>query len=244
MKTSGHTILVTGGSRGIGFSLAKAFMEAGNTVLTCSRSEEHLAEAREQLPGLITRVCDVSDKKQREALFDWVRKEHPECDVLVNNAGIQRIIDLKNRFSDEEIQPNLVAPMHLSSLFIPLFSKKEEAAIMNVSSGLGFVPLSIAPVYCATKAAIHSFTVSLRRQLRDSSIEVFEIIPPIVDTDLGDGSREERGMTYRGIPPEEVAKAVMVAWEKDGFEIIVGQAAGLRNTTPETFDATFTRMNG
>jgi uncharacterized oxidoreductase len=121
----------------------------------------------------------------------------------------------------------LVAPIHLSAYFIPFLLKKKEAAIINVSSGLGFVPIASMPVYCATKAAVHSFTVSLRYQLRDTSIKVFEIVPPAVDTELDKGTTEEAAQEYRGIPPSEVARAAITAMTNDEYETLVGEAKDL-----------------
>jgi uncharacterized oxidoreductase len=128
---------------------------------------------------------------------------------------------------EDEIDTNLVAPIHLSAYFIPFLLKKKEAAIINVSSGLGFVPMASMPVYCATKAAVHSFTVSLRYQLRDTSIKVFEIVPPAVDTELGKGTTEEAAQEYRGIPPSEVARAAITAMAEDEYEILVGEVKDL-----------------
>ena len=139
---------------------------------------------------------------------------------------------------------NFSAPVHLSALFIPHLLKQEEAAIVNVSSGLGFVPLTIMPVYCATKAALHSFSLSLRRQLRQTNVRVFEIIPPTVDTELDRGARGQRRQAYRGIPPTEVAEAALAGLAKNEFEIAVGQAQGLRSGTRKEAEQIFQRMNG
>jgi uncharacterized oxidoreductase len=121
--------------------------------------------------------------------------------------------------------------------------KRDESAIMNVSSGLGFVPIASMPVYCATKAAVHSFSVSLRHQLKAGPIKVFEIIPPVVNTDLDKGAREGRGQTDRGIPPEEVARATLEGMEKDDFEIGVGMAQNIKIGSRENFEQIFARMN-
>jgi uncharacterized oxidoreductase len=229
VKIKGNTILITGGATGIGFSLAEALVNAGNKVIICGRREAKLKEARDKLPQIHTRVCDLARVKERESLFKYVKDNFEDLNVLINNAGIQRMLNLKKGTQDllsgeSEIETNLVAPIHLSAYFIPLLLKKEEAAIINVSSGLGFVPIAAMPVYCATKAAVHSLTVSLRYQLKDTSIKVFEIVPPMVDTELGKGTTEEGEQEYRGIPPSEVAKAVMTAVPKDEYEIVVGEA--------------------
>jgi uncharacterized oxidoreductase len=240
VETKNNTILITGGATGIGFSLAETLVNAGNKVIICGRREGKLKEARDKLPQIQVKVCDVSREKERESLFSWVKDNFSDLNVLINNAGIQRMVNLKkgtqDLFSHEnEVETNLIAPIHLSAYFIPLLLKKKESAIINVSSGLGFVPIASMPVYCATKAAVHSFTVSLRYQLRDTSIKVFEIVPPAVDTELGKGTTEE-GDEYRGISPSEVAKATLIAMANNEYDIVVGEAKGLvmgARTNPE-----------
>lgn len=125
---------------------------------------------------------------------------------------------------ENEIETNLVAPVHLSSLFIPLLMQRE-AVIVNISSGLAFKPLPHVPVYSATKAAIHAFSIALRKQLQETSVRVFEIVPPLVDTELDKGSREKRQLTSRGISPDILAEAVLKAIKNDEYEIVVGDAA-------------------
>jgi uncharacterized oxidoreductase len=240
MRINKNTVLITGGATGIGFSLAEALVKMGNKVIICGRRQSRLEEAKRKLPQIQIRTCDVSKEAERKLLFNWVKDNFKDFNVLVNNAGIQRMIDLKQGIRDlargeSEIEANLVAPIYLSAYFIPLLMKQKAAAIINVSSGLAFMPIAAMPVYCATKAAVHSFTMSLRHQLKDTSIKVFEIVPPMVDTELGKGSiEEEEG--YRGIPPAEVAKAAINSLEKDEYEIVVGEAQGLvagSRTNPE-----------
>ncbi len=248
MNMKGNTVLITGGATGIGFSLAEAFAN-GNEVIICGRRQEKLREAKSRLPQIHTRECDLSKDKERRMLHDWVASNFKDINILVNNAGIQRMIDLrkgtKELFEGEdEIETNLKAYVHMSAYFIPDFLQRKESAIINVSSGLGFVPIAVMPVYCATKAAVHSFTVSLRHQLKATPIKVFEIIPPTVDTELDKGARERRGQKHMGIPPSEVAVAVMKALEKDEYEIAVGQAQGLRKALASgTEDQLFQNMN-
>ena len=248
MKTTGNTILITGGATGIGFSLAETFVKAGNEVVICGRREDKLKEAKRKLPQLHITVCDLSKESKRKFLYEWVCSNFSDINILVNNAGIQRMIDFKRGvnelyFGEDEIEVNLKACIHLSALFTPLFLQKEEAAIVNVSSGLGFVPIAIMPVYCATKAAVHSFTMSLRHQLRDTSVKVFEVIPPIVDTELDKGARGHRGQEDRGIPPVEVAKATMKALESNQYEIPVGMAENLRTGARTNPEQLFQNMN-
>ena len=233
MKIKGNTILITGGATGIGFALAQAFVREDNEVIICGRRENKLREAKSKLPQIHTKVCDLSKRKEREALYNWVKSNFKDLNILVNNAGIQRMVDFKKGIfnlseGENEIDINLTAPIHLSAYFIPDLLKQKDSAIINISSGLAFVPLAIMPVYCATKAAIHSFSVSIRHQLRDTSIKVFEVIPPIVDTELDKGTRDERGQEDKGIPPAEVAKATLKALEKDEYEIVIGMAQNLR----------------
>src|SRR5437868_6393465 len=160
-------MLITGGATGIGFALAKRFIEEDNTVIVCGRRESALRQAAEKLSALITKPCDLELAGERSALFDWIAKEHGDLNVLVNNAGIQQWMSASDdnffQRAKEEITINIEAPVHLASLFQNLPSLE---VIINVSSGLSFSPLSKVPVYCATKAFLHSFTLSLQHQLK------------------------------------------------------------------------------
>ncbi|MCM3627092.1 SDR family NAD(P)-dependent oxidoreductase [Paenibacillus glycanilyticus] len=210
MKLSGNTILITGGSSGIGLAFAERFIQAGNTVIVTGRRENVLQEAQEKLPGLITRVSDLENEAERIALFDWVTANYPEVNVLVNNAGIQQRFSVLKAdakldwaYFNKEITTNIEAPFHLSMLFAPVFAAKENAAILNVTSGLAFTPFAIAPIYSATKAALHSFTMSLRHQLSETSVEVIEIAPPAVNTNLGGA-----GLHVHGEPLDAFAEGI------------------------------------
>ena len=244
MNTNGNTILITGGATGIGFALAKAFAELGNEILICGRRENKLQQANSKLPQIHTRQCDLSREQERKSLFEWTNSNFKNINILINNAGIQQMIDLKKGMEDlfdreDEIEINLRASINLSAYFIPSFMRCREAAILNVSSGLGFIPLAIVPIYSATKAAIHSYTISLRHQLRHTPIKVFEIIPPIVDTELDRGARKKRGQQDIGIQPEEVAKATIEGLKRDQYEVEIGMAqrlkAGLRDNPEQAF---------
>jgi uncharacterized oxidoreductase len=252
MKTQGNTVLITGGATGFGFSLAKTFVNAGNTVIICGRRQSKLREAKDMLPQLHIRVCDVSDERERELLFLWVEDKFSDINVVVNNAavnaGVPRMVNLKDGIQDissseNEIRTNLVAPIRLSAHFIPLLLEKRESAIINVTSGLAFVPAATMPVYCATKAALHSFTVSLRFQLRHTSIKVFEIMPPLMATDLGKIVNPDGSVESRGIPPSEAAEAVMAALENDHNEIPVGEAKKLIMGALTNPERTFENIN-
>ncbi len=248
MEIKGNTILITGGATGIGFALTEAFVKAGNKVLICGRRKDRLEQAKAWLPQIDYHRCDVSKKEGREDLFMWINTRYKDLNILVNNAGIQRFVDFKKGDAgllagEDEIATNLAAPIHLSALFAPLLMEKPEAAIVNVSSGLGFVPIAAMAVYCATKAGIHSFTVSLRHQLRDTSIKVFELIPPAVQTELGSGTTAPEAEEIRGIPPSVVAAAAINALQKNEFEIAVGEAKGLVEGSKKDFANTFQRLN-
>jgi uncharacterized oxidoreductase len=191
MKITGNTVLITGGATGIGFALAERFVKAGNKVIVCGRRQDKLEEAKRKLPEIRIIKCDVSKESEQRELLDWVKKNSKELNILINNAGVMRMIDLKKGELErnEEIDTNLKAPINISRLFVPHLTKQKEAAIVNVSSGLAFAPLAITPIYCATKAGLHSFTLSLRHQLKNTSVKIFEVIPPRVDTELGIGDR-------------------------------------------------------
>ncbi len=248
MNTKNNVALITGGATGIGFALAEAFVKAGNKVIICGRRQNKLEEAKRKMPQIQIKKCDVSKETERKALFEWIKGNFEDFNMLLNNAGIQRMVDLNKGTRDLkggeiEIETNLMAPIYLSAHFIPLLMKKKEAAIINISSGLGFVPLAYMPVYCATKAAVHSFTMSLRHQLKDTSIKVFEVVPPMVDTELGKGAVEEEDTGNRGIRPAEVAKAVMNSLGRDAYEIVVGEAVGLVEGSRTNPDGIFKNLN-
>lgn len=247
MKLTGNTILITGGGTGIGLALAEAFLKEGNEVLICGRREEKLREAQRKSPDLQTKVADVSNEEDRQALGDWAVAKG--VNILVNNAGMQREVNFKHGLKpleegDNEIRCNLEGPLYLTALLTPHLMIQGESAIINVSSGLGFVPLSIMPIYCATKAAMHSFTVSLRYQLAHTRVKVIEVIPPTVNTELDRGARAKRGQKDLGIPVEQLATEVLKGLAEDKPEIAVGMAGGLMSASKGDFEQAFNRMNG
>ena len=186
MKLSNNKILITGGGSGIGLGLAERFIQENNTVIICGRRPSTLAEVSKKFPSIITRVCDLSDETQRTGLYEWMAQHHPDTNVLVNNAGIQYWMNIADddfyEKANDEISTNITALIHLTTLFMKFTSLN---TIINVTSGLSFVPLSKVPVYCATKAFVRSFTLSLRHMMQSSNIEVIEMIPPALNTDLG-----------------------------------------------------------
>jgi uncharacterized oxidoreductase len=193
--------------------------------------------------------CDISKSEERISLAKNITNNFPNLNIIINNAGIQQelnfLSEIESEKIEQEISTNLTAQIHLSSLFIPHLMKKENPVIVNISSVLGFVPLVIVPVYCATKAAIHSFMMSLRKQLEKTPIKVFEIAPPTVDTNLDRGARDSRGQQERGIQPDECAKEIMKALEADKYFAPIGQAENLYGALINgKGDFVFGRMNG
>ena len=244
MKTSGNTVLITGGGSGIGLALTEALVRKGNQVVICGRRRDRLKAVQARLPGVYFRVCDVSKGRSRQALVDWLLSEFRQLNVLINNAGIQRQVNFLKGLkdlaeADNEVATNLMAPIHLSAKLIPHLRRKKEAAIVNISSGLAFTPLAIVPVYCATKAAVHSWSLSLRHQLRNTSVRVFEVAPPIVATGLsGERNRPEAGDYV--MSAEAVADGVLKALGRNQYEVALGTAANLLAER----EARFSALNG
>ncbi|GAB3547193.1 SDR family oxidoreductase [Spirosoma fluminis] len=243
MDSTASSVLITGGASGIGWALAERFLQAGSDVVICGRRIDKLQEAQQQYPQLKIHQCDVGQASERAALLDWVRSECPQVNVLINNAGIQRRMKLAENQADwsqsqQEIAINLEAPLHLSTLFIPHFLEQPKAAIINVTSGLAFVPGAFAPIYSATKAALHSFTISLRHQLAGTSIEVIELVPPAVNTDLGG-----TGLHTFGVPVGDFADAMMKGLDAGALEIGYGTSERNRMASRQEIDEIFKQMN-
>ncbi len=227
MKLSNRTVLVTGGTGGIGLGIAEAFHRSGSKVIVCGRDRKKLAAVEKKFPGIAALACDVGDVRQRENLAVEVLRRFPDLDILVNNAGIQRYIDLKKGYEElksgeDEIAINFVSTVDLAALFIRHLLGRPSGAVINVSSGLGFMPMLQTPVYSATKAAIHTYSLVLRQQLRDTSIKVIEIVPPMVDTDLNREGRDAARLKFRGIPLSEYIPTVIRGLENDVETIFHG----------------------
>jgi len=196
MDMTGNTILITGGSSGIGRALAVAFHQLGNQVIVAGRRQALMEEIVANNPRIHAAVVDVQNIAGLGAFAHDILRHYPDVNVLINNAGIMKPEDLReapaeDTVAEETVATNLLAPMRLTRLLLPHFKKQRHATIMNVSSGLAFVPMAMTPTYCATKAAVHSWTQSLRYQLRDTNVEVLELVPPYVQTELM-GARQEK----------------------------------------------------
>ena len=239
MKLSNNKILITGGATGIGLGLAERFIKENNTVIICGRRQSALDEAKSKFLSLITNQCDLSTEKGREELYTWISENHPDLNVLVNNAGIQQWMQVTDedfyQRAKEEIATNIEAPLHLTSLFINL---KSLNTIMNVTSGLSFVPLIKTPVYSATKAFFHSFSLSMRALLKAQNIEVIEIIPPALNTDLGG-----KGLHDQAPPVSDFIESIFAQLKEGKTDLTFGFSEMMTKADPEGLKQAFARMN-
>ncbi len=240
MNISGNKILITGGATGIGFGLAERFIGEGNTVIICGRREAALEEAKAKLPTVITKACDLSDEAARTALYEWISAVHPNLNVLVNNAGIQQWMGLEDddfyARAKAEIVTNVEAPLHLTALFSKLPAL---TTIMNVTSGLAFSPFAKVPVYSATKAFFRSFTLSLRQLMKAKGIEVIEIIPPALRTDLG-----APGLHDAAPPVSEAIHSFFEQLAEGKEELTFGTSGQRANASAAELKASFNQMHG
>jgi uncharacterized oxidoreductase len=226
MKLEKRTVLITGGTSGIGLELAKQLLQRGNTVIVTGRDQEKLDGTTQALPGVHTFKSDVSDPEAIAALHNRVLAQFPALDTLINNAGIMRNLNLnQDRGLNDvtrEIEINLSGPVRMVQQFLPHLKTRKGALIVNVSSGLAFIPLPLSPVYCATKAAIHSFTQSLRVQLDGTSVTVIDLAPPAVETPLLRGEFAEEMKREKGMDVKILVKHAIAGIESGKLEIRPG----------------------
>lgn len=226
MKLQNKTILITGGTSGIGFELARQLLQRGNTIIVTGRDLEKLEATKKALPGVHGIQSDVSDPIAIKALHDSVLTKFPALDVLINNAGIMRNLDLnKTRALTDvtrEIEINLSGPIRMVQQFLPHLKTRPGSAIVNVSSGLAFVPFPMSPVYCATKAALHSYSQSLRIQLEGTGVTVIELAPPVVETPLFRGEFEEEMKNEKGMDVVKLGKLAISGIESGTLEVRPG----------------------
>ena len=239
MKISNNKILITGGASGIGLGLTERFIKENNTVIICGRRESALKEVSDKFPSVITKSCDLSVAAEREELFKWISENHNDLNVLVNNAGIQQWMSISDdnffQRAKEEIAINIEAPLHLTSLFIKL---KSLETIINVTSGLSFVPLTKAPVYSATKAFFHSFTLSLQHLLKSKNIEVIEMIPPALNTDLGG-----KGLHDYAPPVSDFIEAIFEQLKQGKTTLTFGFSEAMSKAAPDDVQKAFKELN-
>lgn len=239
MNLSNNKILITGGASGIGLGLTERFLKENNTVIICGRRADLLKEIAGKHSTVITKCCDLSKESDRIELFNWISENHSDLNVLVNNAGIQNWMHISDsdfyQKTCNEIDTNVLAPIHLTTLFLNL---KSLNTIINVTSALAYVQLTKVPVYCATKAFLHSFTLSLRHLLKSGSIEVIEMIPPALNTDLG-----AKGLHDEYPPVSDFIEAVFQQLKEGKTELTYGLSEFISKANPDGINAVFNRMN-
>jgi uncharacterized oxidoreductase len=250
VKTSGNTILITGGGSGIGRALAEAFHRLGNDVIIAGRNEQTLTEVTAANPGMRSAVLDVSDPQSLQSFAAHAPHDYPSLNVVLNNAGIMRPEDLRSEpfdlsTAEATVATNLLGPIRLTTALLPLLQRQAHASVITVSSGLAFVPLALTPTYCATKAAIHSYSQSLRHQLKDTAVEVIEIIPPYVQTTL---MGEQQANDPQAMPLDEFIAEVMqiLEAERNVKEVCVKRVYPLRFAAEggqEQYEAFFQQFN-
>lgn len=231
MNLSNNTILITGGTSGIGLELARQFLAAGNTVLITGRSEARLAETRNAFPALHTFVCDQRDPSSIERACAAIAGAFPSLNVLINNAGIGRKFNLNETDRpladlEDEIRTNLIGPIQLIHLLLPVLKRQQSATIVNVTSGLAFAPLAVKPIYCATKAAMHSYTQSLRAQLAHSPVKVVELAPPATDTPFNQGQEDMNGSMRMDVA--RLGRAALSGLRRGRDEVLPGASKLIR----------------
>lgn len=224
MNLKNNTVLITGGSSGIGFELSKVLIQQGNTVIICGKSNDKLLAAKKAEPKLITYQCDLASTKECEGLVDRIKENHPKLNVIVNNAAIVNKIDFLNDdkaidLAVNEYQTNLIAPIRLIKLLYATIKVNESSAIINITSGLIYAPRVVYPFYNSSKSALHSFTQTLRIGLKDEKTEVFEVMFPAVNTPWHKGNPPKIA-----IPAEAAVRQMIKGIEKGKPEIRVGGA--------------------
>jgi len=223
MKTTNNTVLITGGSAGIGLEIAKLLSENGNKVIITGRNEARLQQAASQLKNVSTIVSDVSNAEDVEKLVSQIKSEFPDLNMVINNAGRALVYDITeenvNAFekAEDEMLTNYLSIIRLNEKLLPILKTNENPTIVNVSSVVAFVPGALA-TYSASKAALHSYTRYLRLALKDANVNVFELMPPLVDTEF---SAPIGGKN--GVPASFVAEQLIAGLEQDNYEIRVGQ---------------------
>lgn len=226
MKLSGNTILITGGSEGVGFELAKR-LHKRNTVIICGRSESKLEQAKQAIPSLVTKQCDVTDAEQRTVLVEQLKSLHPDLNMLVNNAGGRQLAKPMQTESTEtamnqDLMLNFIAPVSLCSALLPLLRNQPRAGIVNITTGLVYMPKIDYTYYCAAKSALHSYTRSLRWSLAGTSVSVFEALLPLVDTGFHRGGLPK---TLKAMSAENAARGIVENIGKNKLQFGIGKAA-------------------
>jgi uncharacterized oxidoreductase len=233
MIQSNQTVLITGGGSGIGLALAKKFLENNNTVIITGRNLSKLKKVKQENPKIHTYQSDVTDDTAVKMLADDIQKIFDGLDVLINNAGIMNLVDTGNESNDlkkqmQEIEINYNSPIRVLHYFLPLLKKSKNAVLVNVSSGLAYVPFAQAPVYSGTKSALHFWTLGIRPQLKPHGIKVVELLPPVVDTPLAHGADIAEDDNLKPMPPQKLADIFWKGYIKGTEEITPGISKALK----------------
>lgn len=232
MKMTNNTILITGGTSGIGYELARQLCDT-NTVIITGRNQEKLEKVKAELKNVEIYQSNVSDPQDIAKLYDYISKTFPNLNILMNNAGVSKKIDLHTDTDlldlTLEVETNLNGLMRMCVQFLPLLKQQKMAAIVNTSSILSMVPIAKSPVYCATKAAVHSFTQSLRIQLQDTNIKVFELAPPATVTPILDAFSEEERKSLNAMDVTKMVNKAIDGMQRDKFEIRPGLSSVVKN---------------
>ena len=245
MKISGNTLLITGGGSGIGRALAEAFHAEGNQVIIAGRRKERLDATTAANPGMKSALLDIRDAQAIGQFASKLKADFPALNVVIHNAGIMRpesVLDGRVDDAEAMVATNLLGPIRLNAALLPQLHSQPHATIITVSSGLAFVPMAKTPTYCATKAAIHSYTQSLRYQLSDTAVEVLEIIPPYVQAELlGPGQASDP----RAMPLHDFIAEVMAILKTspEQTEICVARVDPLRHAVSNNYPATYKKLN-
>lgn len=228
MELENNKILITGATGDIGKALAREFLKyKNNTIIAVGRDEKKFEALQSISEDIIPFACDLEDPLQLEELVLFIEKEHSDTNILINNAGIQYNYHFREEqhITDKikhELDVNLYASLSLIGLLLPILTLNDQPAIVNISSGLALAPKKQAPVYCGSKAAIHIFTKSLRYQFEDSNVHVFEVLPPLVDTDMTKGRGSGK------ISPEELSREFIRKFKRNKYEIAIGKVKWLK----------------
>lgn len=230
MELKNHTILITGGTSGLGLEFARKLLDLGNTVMVTGRDPAKLASAQHDLPGLHTFQSDVTDPKAISELYTKITERFPKLDILINNAGEMRRMSLHDTSLSllditRELETNLMGPIRMVQAFLPHLKQMETAAVLNVTSGLALVPFPISPIYGASKSGLRSYTKSLRVQLKSTKVKVFELIAPAAKTPLNDKFLNMEGFDPKQLmDPKVIVDSALKGIEKDKYEIYPGIA--------------------
>lgn len=233
MKQSKQIILITGGSSGIGLAIAQKFLANDNTVIITGRNLAKLEKVKQENPKIHIYQSDVTDDAEVGMLADDIQQKFDGLDVLINNAGIMNLIDTGNENNDlqkqmQEIEINYNSPIRVLHYFLPLLKKSKNAVLVNVSSGLAYVPFAPAPIYSGTKSALHFWTLGIRPQLKPHGIKVIELLPPVVDTPLAHGADISEDDNLKPMPPEKLANLFWKGYTKGVEEITPGISSALK----------------